>query len=74
MSITSATAKFLKLQESDSCDPIMAVGDEMGYVHRWNLKKILDELKGKGFKEVQSIAKNKLSFNPTKNAMINQMN
>jgi hypothetical protein len=70
MNITSSNVKFLKTDKLFSA-PVMILGDESGYVTKWDLGPVIKELRALGFKDIQSICRYKLSFNPKKNAQIN---
>ena len=72
MNITAAKTKFLKGDNSYH-SAIMIIGDEAGYIHKWDLSPVIKELRTKGFKDILSICKYQLSFNPKKNAQINAL-
>jgi len=45
----------------------MFIGDESGYIHKWDIMPVVKEI---GFKQAASVARSKLSFNPKQNAFI----
>jgi hypothetical protein len=51
MNITATKTKFLK-DDTTFNAAIMMIGDEAGYIHKWDLSPIISELRSKGFKEV----------------------
>ena len=51
MNITATKTKFLKGDNSYHA-AIMIIGDEAGYIHKWDLSPVIKELRGKGFKDI----------------------
>ena len=53
--------------------PLMFLGDEAGYVSKWDLSPLMREFRAWGFRDVQSVSKYLPSFNPKKNAQIDHL-
>lgn len=70
VALTCAKTKFLKT-DKDHLSPIMMIGDENGFVSKWDLSEVIAYVKSLGFKPVQSVSKYLVSFNPKKNAQVN---
>ena len=57
LNITAAKAKFLRSDRMYEA-PILMLGDESGYINKWDLAPLIREIREKlGFKDIQSISK-----------------
>lgn len=56
INITAAKLKFLKT-DTMFTSPILILGDESGYLNKWDLTPLIKEFRALGFKDIQSISK-----------------
>jgi hypothetical protein len=52
MNITSAKMKIIFNEQTHYKERILMIGDESGYIHKWNINKVEQELRSKGFKDI----------------------
>ena len=52
MNITISKLKYLQNTHSKDEELILMIGDESGYIHKWNIDTVESEFRSKGFKDI----------------------